>query len=268
MTLGALCLALATAISTGGCVSAGLAAVGPVLTAVQALVDRSVDRTFPADLGVAEGATVDALSRMGVRLKGVDRTGEVWTVEGKGEAMTLYAKLERVTPRLTRVSVRVENGGLGADKGTADEILNQVAISLAPAPAARSRPSEDQAASAEAVSALRREIERLGSRFEQRESRAAPVPAPATLDTGRILRVPASAGVPSLPAAGGMTLPARAETLEAERAPVPVEQKVTAARVVAEEQTLPADTDGMVLPLSPVGSLPPVETFTSRGSAK
>jgi len=267
---GALCLALGLALATGGCVSAGLAAAGPLFGAIQAVVDRSVDRTFPADLGTAWGATADALSRMGLRLHDVDRSGEAWTVEGKGDAVTLTARLERVTPQLTRVSLRAENGGLTADKKTADEILNQVAISLAPVTAKSPGGNEDRAASAEAISSLRREVERLGSTLEQRDSRASatPQPAPATFETGRIFVVPASAGVPSAPMPEDMSLPARAGTIEDLRAPARVESKTVDTREVFDQKAHIAGADGTAPLLSPVESLTPVGALTGKGSAK
>ncbi len=261
--LGALCLGLSLAAGTGGCASAGLTAAGPLFGAIQAVVGRSVDRTFPVDLGTAWGATVDAMSRMGLHLQDADRSGETWTVSGKGEAVTLAARLERVTPQLTRVSLRAENGGLTADKKTAEEILNQVATSLAPVTAKSQGAGEDRAA-AEAISSLRRQVERLGSRFE-RDSRADAAPArnPATFDTGRILVVPSSAGVPSAPTPEGMSLPARAETLQAEQ-----ERKTVDTREVSEQKAHIAGADGTAALLSPVESLTPVEALTGKGSAK
>jgi hypothetical protein len=267
-TAGLLSLCVGLAFLTGGCVTAGLAAVGPVLTAVQVLVDRSVNRTFPADLSMTEGATIDALSRAGIRLKGVKRESNEWIVEGKGETMSLYATLEPVTARLTRVSVRVEVGSLGADKKTGEEILNQVAISLAPPATARPTLTDEQAASIGDVSALRREIERLGSKLEQqqRDTRATPSSssAPAAFDNGRVLSVPATAGVRSLPAPQGVNLPARAESLVVERTTIGVEDKGAVAKAPSAE----AEADPRASLLRPVGGLSSVETLSSAGSTK
>ena len=272
-TAGALCLCIGLAVLTGGCVTAGLAAIGPVLTAVQVLVDRSVNRTFPADLDMTESATVDAMSRMGVRLKGVKRESNESTVEGKGETMSLYATLEPVTPRLTRVSVRVEIGSLGADKKTAEEILNQVAISLAPPATARPALTDEQAASIGDVSALRRELERLGSKLEQqqRDSRNTTSPAASaspTFDTGRVLVVPASAGVSRTSASEGMKLPMRAETLDAERDAVSNHDKAAAAHELAELKSSSPEADSKASLLKPVGSLNSVGPLSSTEGTK
>ncbi len=244
-------------------------AVGPVISAVQAVTDRSVDRSYSADLGTAEGATVDVLSRMGIRVESVDRSGEPWTIEGKGDGVTLYAKLGRLAGQLTKVSLRAENGGFSADKKTAEEILNQIALTLAPPVPTSS--AEERAASAEAMATLKREIDRLGSKLDRLDGGAGnpAQPTPATFDTGRIVVVPPSAGVPSAATPEGMRLPALAETLEAARDPVSVESKAAVARESSgPPPALVSDAEGATSLLSPVESLTPVKALTGEGSAK
>lgn len=126
---------------SSGCAGADLAA-GPLLMTLHFIGGRSVERSLPADLVTAWTATLDALTRMEIRVRDTDRSGESWVLEGVGETIGVHVTLARITPRMTRISLRVENGGLLADKETAVELLNQVASSLAgPTAGARSAPA-------------------------------------------------------------------------------------------------------------------------------
>lgn len=80
-------------------------------------------------------ATVEIFGRMEIRVRHIDRSRDAWVLKGTGETVELHAELAPVTPRMTKVSLRVEAGGLQADKRTAEEILNQVALSLERQPA-------------------------------------------------------------------------------------------------------------------------------------
>src|SRR6266481_6385654 len=124
-------LLLIVLLGNGGCVAAGLAAVGPMLGSITALGDRTVERTIPADLSTTWGATVDALARMAVRVEQTEKTGNRWQLTGIEGDVTVYGTLERVTPSMTKLSIRVEAGSIYADKGTGEELLNQVGVSLA-----------------------------------------------------------------------------------------------------------------------------------------
>jgi hypothetical protein len=179
--------------------------MGPLASSVVAIADRSVERTLPADLGTTWGATADALARMAVRVAQADRSGPEWRLTGTGEQVTVHATLARVTAGMTRVSVRVEAGGLLADKKTGDELLNQIAASVASFVGAgrRDGPAAVGATSAEELRVLQQEIQRLGSRIEQAreappvarpEPVAAPAPSPA-----RVITIPASAGLATVP---------------------------------------------------------------------
>ena len=204
--LSLLVLAAASLIA-GGCVTAGLAVVGPLAGSLTALADRSVDRTMPADLGTTWGATADALARMAVRVEHTEKSEAKWRLTGMGEAVTVHGTLERVTAGMTRVSVRVEAGGLFADKQTGDELLNQIAASLATLASAgrsgRTEPNPD--ASTEQLRRLHREIERLGTKIEQARETPAPAIRPeatpaASVSPGQIVVIPTSAGVATVPA--------------------------------------------------------------------
>ncbi len=209
---GILLLVLLSAIALvgGGCAVAGMAA-GPLLTALQAIGARSVEQTLAADLDTAWTATVDTLTRMEIRIQETDRDEEAWTLEGVGDEVTVYAKLVPVTPQMTKVFVRVEAGGLLADKETAEEILNQVALSVVPPSAVVVRePSAERDTFAEELAALEEQIRQLKLAIEDQEKdRVAHRPQPdpnegihTVIPNGsRIVTIPPSYGIRKLPVA-------------------------------------------------------------------
>jgi hypothetical protein len=203
--------AVVAALGSGGCVMGGLAAMGPLVGAVYAVADRSVERSLPADLDSAWTATVQGLSRVAVRVKDVDRTGQSWSLTGVGDRVTITATLAPLTPKLTKLSLRVESGGITADKKSAEEILNQVSTALAePGALAEARePVGSAAAQTEAMTSLKREIERLGSKLEEtRDQRPTVSSGHPVIEQGRILVVPRSLGVESVPWVGAEHGPA------------------------------------------------------------
>jgi hypothetical protein len=257
-------------VGSGGCVAAGLAAMGPVVGSLAALGDRSVERTIPADLSTTWGATVDALARMAVRVEQTEKSGNRWQLTGTYEAVTVYATLERVTAGMTKVSVRVEAGRLYADKRTGEELLNQVGASLA---SLTGSGPHDAAAAAEAsaarLGALQRAVERLGTKVEEaRDGRDArrpggsleiSTPSP-TVTTSPIITVPASAGV--------ATVPGPLPTLMQQRSAPAFRREEREAQSVPstgprERRKDPTD-DIMARPLSSVEVLTPVEGLTIR----
>jgi hypothetical protein len=261
-------LALAAAgLTAGGCATAGLALVGPLAGSITAIADRSVDRTLPADLGTTWGATSDALARMAVRLDQTEKSGTKWRLTGTGEAVTVHGTLERVTAGMTKVSVRVEAGGLFADKQTSEELLNQIAVSLARFASAspRERPATGPDARSEELRRLHREIERLGTRIERaRETRAAPPapPGPApTVTSTPIVVIPTSAGVATVPAPaisvpGPTAPPATTPAIRREVRPA-----APPPAVEAQE----GQVDGIVAgPMRSVEVLRPVEALQTR----
>lgn len=260
---------LSAALGAGGCATLGFAAAGPLYTGIAAIADRSVERTIPADQSTALGVTLDALSRMAVRLDETDKSGARWRLRGTGEAVTVHGTLDRVTARMTKVSIRVEVGSLLADKKTGDEILNQISASLAtldrPPREAALAPKPDL--SAERLSALQREMERLAAKLD--EARDVPPPssmpdavAGPTPSTTSIMVIPASAGVPTIPVrdsgANRDPLPAavRMPLVIREADPPRNGQPPSRLRNPAEH-ILPA-------PLEPVGVLTPVQALSSE----
>ncbi len=146
-------LCVATMLAGGGCAAAGLAAAGPLLSAIGTIGSRSIERTLSADLETAWTATVETFSRMEIRVRHTDRSRDAWVLKGTGGTVELHAELAPVTPRMTKVSLRAEAGGLQADKRTTEEILNQVALSLKrqPAVAVLAHAPPDAEVSAEGV---------------------------------------------------------------------------------------------------------------------
>ncbi len=209
-----LVLLLAIALAGGGCAAAGIAA-GPLLTAIQAIGGRSVERTLAADLETAWTATVDTLTQMEIHIQETDRDEEAWTLEGVGVEVTVYVKLVPVTPQMTKVFLRAEAGGLLADKETAEEILNQVALSVVPPSAVVVRePSAERDTFAEELATLEEQIRQLKLAIEDQEKDRVvhrPQPGPneganAVVSNGsRIVTIPPSYGIRKLPVAADAT---------------------------------------------------------------
>jgi hypothetical protein len=203
---------------------------------------------------------------MGIQAREADRSGETWLLTGTGGTVTVHGELARVTPRMTRLSLRVEAGRLVADKRTAEEIHSQVASSLARASAAaRPEPRSDQLPQKEALTTLQEEIRRLSSKIEE-SRKASQVPTagqpgvtqPALTTVPGIIEIPSSYGVPSLP-------PRTQETVDRGSASPAAE----AGRSPEPASSL-EPTHGSVLPvpLSPVGVLTPVQSLTGSRSGQ
>jgi hypothetical protein len=254
------------ALGGGGCTAVGFTAAGPLFSAVQMVGDRTVERTLAADLPTAWAATVDALARMGIEAREADRSGETWLLTGTGGTVTVHGELARVTPRMTRLSLRVEAGRLVADKRTAEEIHSQVASSLAQAPApARAEPRSDQLPQKEALTTLQEEIRRLSLKIEESRKASQVPPAgqpgvtqPALTTVPGVILIPSDYGVPSLP-------PRTQETVDRGSASPAAE----AGRSPEPASSLEL-THGSVLPvpLSPVGVLTPVQSLTGSRSGQ
>jgi len=180
-----------------------MAVVSPVLSAVEAITDRSVERTLLADLPGASSVTLDTVSRLGFKVHDLQRADDTWTFEAANEKLTVHGQLIRFSPSLTRVSLRVEIGSFAADKSTADEILNQIATSLSEqlrvrAPAAPDNAESRRLAEIEAeLQRLRTDLEAARTRAERRVERG----ETDARDAAGISRVP---GVISIPASYGV----------------------------------------------------------------
>jgi len=201
--------------ASGGCAAAGMAAVGPVMSAIGALADRTVERTLPGDLPGASSAALETISRLGIEIRDIQRADEAWTFEAANEKVTVQGQLTRLSPSLTRLSLRVEIGSLAADKSTADEILNQISERLAdqsrvkPSPVVESvGPSRLAEIEAE-LQRLRAELAAARARAERSMERG-DIDARETGGAGRtpgVISIPASYGVPTIAAPPGVDVP-------------------------------------------------------------
>jgi len=266
-------LLLATAGSmAGGCATAGMALMGPLAGTVTAMVDRSVDRTLPADLSTTWGATADALARMGIRIEETDKSGAKWRLTGTGGTTTVHGTFEPVTAGMTKVSVRVEVGGLFADKNTSDELLNQISASLATFASLGRRDGTAAAADAsiDQLRMLQREIQRLGTKIEQSRETAPPARAEApegpTTSVVPVLMIPISAGVATVPVADGP--PGRQAAPSALRPGAGPRSSGSAPPVQAAEQQEGRADDILAAPMKSVEVLRPVEGLRIRPSSQ
>ncbi len=246
---------------SSGCAAAGLAAVSPMLGALHAVVARRVERTVPADLPTAWAATVDTSTRMDLRIRAADRMGETWTLEAESDMVTLHAELVPVTSKMTRLSLRVEAGRLLADKQTGEEILNQVAASLAGPTAVAHAERLRQDAQATALATLQQEIQHLRTQINQKQEAHRPsqetgmAKDPVVFWGSGILVVPSSYGTPTIGGEASGSVPGDSSP------------RLAKAREPVRATTLPrAKDDGSDVPAAPlnhVGALPPVSALGS-----
>jgi len=260
--IGALVLGLAMGLATSGCVAAGLAG-GPLVSAVQLVSDRSVERTVAAELGEAQGATEAVLARMAFRIEGRELEDGIRRLRAVADGVMVHATLERVTAKLTRVGLRVEAGRLVADRDTGAQIHEQIAAVLAP-PATRV-PAGDPGAS-EALTSLQGEIRRLRSDIEERRPVASPA---ATGDDGPSMRVEPGAVVTppmsaALPTVGGAAPPVTVAVPAANGPAVTVARSASLRR----EAVQPTVDSRTAAPLQPAGALTPILPVNGVGSGK
>jgi hypothetical protein len=196
------------AVACGGCAAAGMAAISPVLSAIEALSDRTVERTLPADLLGASAAALDTVSRLGFEVRDLQRADEAWTFEAANEKLAVHGQLTRLSSSLTRLSLRVEIGSFAADKSTADEILNQIAASLADQFRARASAAADSGGSSR-LAEIEAELQRLRVEVEAARTRADRRPGRDEVDAREgagtrsvpgVISIPASYGVPTIAA--------------------------------------------------------------------
>jgi hypothetical protein len=232
-----------------------------------------VERTLPADRATGWKATVDSLERLGFSVQDVEQSREQWSLKGTGDKVSVTVGLTPVTARMSRLSLRVESGGLMADKKTADEILNQVNATLtawASTGSGSAEASADRKATTQAIASLKREVERLGTRMEQPRDTARPAasgPAQtraAVLDNDGILVVPSTAAVPS---AGAPSAPAAAEPRASDQ-PSPMARPAKPVAGPRAPRSVAADEHILPVLLVPVDPLSPAAALGSPRSAQ
>ena len=215
---------LVGALGAGGCAAGGLAAVGPVLSALQIVGDRSVDRTLAVDLPTALALSEEALARTAIVINASTATDDGWLLRGTSQDLTISVTLGRATARLTRVSVRVEAGRITADKQTGEELQNQIARLLAERlDAGRSLTSTQT----EALASLEAQVRTLRIELERRQATSTP-PAARPVEPRPVVTVDESAIV-SIPASYGFVTPQIAVTaFPVAPAPQPAQAAVAA----------------------------------------
>jgi hypothetical protein len=187
------------ALTTSGCVAAGLA-TAPLMSVVQLVGARSIERTVAGELGETLAATEAVLARMAFGIEHRERADGVRRLRASVEDLTVHVTLERVTGKLTRVALRVETGGLLADRDTGVQIYEQIVAALAPATA---RVPLAEPGTAEALTTLQGEIRKLRSEIEERRPADRSTPAVESgpsmrLEPGAIVTVPMSAALPTV----------------------------------------------------------------------
>lgn len=220
-------LLVAVVVASSGCAAGGLAAVGPVLTALQVVGDRSVDRTLGADMHTSLALADEALARMGLPVQRATAEGDERVLRSSSNGLDVTITLTPATERLTRISVRVEAGRLTADKQTSEEIQNQIARALAERVAAATRPASTNA---ESIAALEAQVRILRIELErQRDAAPAAKPAPDvkppfSVDSSAVVTVPSTYGfsTPFSAAPAAMTaVPASRPLTGSVQAPTP-----------------------------------------------
>jgi hypothetical protein len=272
-----LLLIVTLGLASGGCAAGGLAAVGPLVSALQLIGDRSVERTVPADIATAAAVTVETLAHMGILMKTAERDDASWEARGEGGTVTVRARLTRVTARLTKVVLRVESGRLTADKGTAEEIQNQIAQALTQLAAAGREPSSRAEAGTGAMSALEGEVRRLRLEMEAGRTVTRPpatarppatdvTPAKSRVREDAVLSIPASYGLPTpapsaVPVGPELVRPAVTPSAAAFS---PSSSAATARPdAVPPTASRPLDRDTILAaPLEPVNVLVPIPPMT------
>ena len=248
-----LALGVVLALATSGCAAAGLAGA-PLMSAVQLIGDRTVDRTMAADLAEAQGATETVLARMAFRLESRERNEGVRRLRAVADGVTVYARLERVTAKLTRIGLRVEAGRMVADRDTGTQMQEQIAALLAPR-------TVDPAA-AEALTTLKAEIHKLRSDMGERRAAEAPVPAretgtSASVKASAVVTAPMSAALPTVGGPAPSVSVAVPATATGPAVPS-VSSRPEVAPAMADARTAAA--------LHPAGALTPIQPTTGVGS--
>jgi hypothetical protein len=209
---------------------------------------------------------------MAVRIEETDKSGPKWRLTGTGGATTVHGTLERVTAGMTKVSVRVEVGGLFADKNTSDELLNQISASLASLASMvrRDGTASPADASIDEFRVLQRQIERLGTKIEQ--ARETPPPARPeaalvpTTSVVPVIMIPTSAGVATVPVPDGP--PARQAAPSALRSNAGPRNNGPVPQVQAAEPQEGRADDILAAPMRSVEVLKPVEGLRIRPSSQ
>jgi len=247
---------LSTVLATGGCVAAGVAG-SPIISALQLVTDRNVERAVPAELDLTWVASIDTLLLMGFRVDRVDRDSDPRVIEASANRLTVTTRLSGVTGNMTRLIIRVEAGGLTADKDTAETLAGQI-LARVKTTTPEERSQTEQAA--RALDTLRNEVQQLRSTLDRDR---APVAAPAASSP--------PSGVTSAPPGFSLGAPAivvpTSYGFEVMPSSVPAPRPVSGDAGLQRVDAPPAvslDTrEILAAPLAPASTLTPVPGFTT-----
>ncbi len=118
-------IALASSVFLAGCEAVGGLLGAGVGAAIKKDQDSEVSETFTHDLPRVRSAVLAALKRM--RIEITSTAGE--RIKGKAKEDPVDVKLEAVTAKTTRMTVKIGEG-LNKDRPTAQEIVDQTKRSL------------------------------------------------------------------------------------------------------------------------------------------
>jgi hypothetical protein len=255
--------------ASGGCVAAA-PLISAAISAAPLIGGRTVERTVAADRPMAWQAVETTLTDLAFRIESREQEKDQWRLRGVADDVTVEAKLEPVTSRLTRVSVRVETGGPLADRRTADVIQDHIAkvVHAAGRPATATESASTR--SDEAIRSLEAEVRRLRTDIDDR-SRATPQPVDSSaskqvptvrVERSAIVTPPLSAAFPSVdrPAPPiSVMQPARVIAPAAEGAP-------TGKRPTGSSPADTVSTTDRVGPARPAEALVPVAPVSQSRS--
>ncbi len=124
------CLALQGCASGVGLTMFGVGAGSATDVGVEHTLNGIVYKTFAAPVDRVHTASRQALAGMAIRVTGDRRTAAGRTVMAKAADRDIEIRLERLTPRTTRMRVIVSEDVLLKDSATATEIILQTADQL------------------------------------------------------------------------------------------------------------------------------------------
>jgi hypothetical protein len=197
-------LALFAAMASGGCVAAA-PLISAAISAAPLIGGRTVERTVAADRPMAWQAVETTLADLAFRIEGREQERDEWRLRGVADDVSVEAKLEPVTSKLTRVSLRVETGGPFADRRTA-EVIHDHIVKLVAAGRPATVTESALPRSEEAIRSLEAEVRRLRTDIDDRsrgtrqpvESSATNQPPVMRVERSTIVTPPSSAAFPSV----------------------------------------------------------------------
>lgn len=91
-------------------------------------------RTFTAPTSVVQKASIQALSRMKIKVvsKGKKENEDIYLISAEAENREVEVEIEPISANATRISVKAKKSIFQYDSATADEIVMQTGQQLAP----------------------------------------------------------------------------------------------------------------------------------------